>query len=169
MTHDYSLSVLRRAYGPWIGEGAVTKIGDNCFIGMNSIILMGAQIGDNVIVGAGSVVHGYIPNNVVIAGNPAKIICTLEEHYNKRCESTKHEAIACAKRFKECFGKNPTPKDLEGFKFLFLPRDKELVQKINLGFKCNGDRPEEVEEAFYHTQPLWENFDEFLREAGLSE
>lgn len=45
---------------------------------------MGTQLGNNVIVGAGSVVHGKFPDNVVIAGNPAKIICTLEEHYNNR-------------------------------------------------------------------------------------
>ncbi len=49
-------------------------IGDNCFIGMNSIILKGTSLGNNVIVGAGSVVHGSFPDNCIIAGNPAKII-----------------------------------------------------------------------------------------------
>ena len=84
LTHDYSLSVIRRVYGEWVGEGAETIIGENCFIGVNSILLMGTQLGNNVIVGAGSVVHGKFPDNVVIAGNPARIICTLEEHYKKR-------------------------------------------------------------------------------------
>lgn len=53
-------------------------IGDDCFIGMNSIILKGTELGKNVIVGAGSVVHGTFPDNCVIAGNPAKIIKYLE-------------------------------------------------------------------------------------------
>lgn len=53
------------------------KIGDNCFIGMNSIILKGTTLGDNVVVGAGSVVHGNFPDNCIIAGNPAKIIKVL--------------------------------------------------------------------------------------------
>lgn len=50
------------------------RIGDNCFIGMNSIILKGTTIGNNVVVGAGSVVHGTFPDNCIIAGNPARII-----------------------------------------------------------------------------------------------
>lgn len=53
---------------------APIRIGDNCFIGMNSIILKGTTLGNNVIVGAGSVVHGTFPDNCIIAGNPAKII-----------------------------------------------------------------------------------------------
>lgn len=49
-------------------------IGDGCFIGANSIILKGTTLGNNVVVGAGSVVHGKFPDNVIIAGNPAKIV-----------------------------------------------------------------------------------------------
>ena len=52
-------------------------IGDDCFIGMNSIILKGTTLGNNVIVGAGSVVHGQFPDNCIVAGNPAKIIKML--------------------------------------------------------------------------------------------
>ena len=46
----------------------------NCFIGCNSIILKGSKISEGSIVGAGSVVSGIFPKNVIIAGNPAKII-----------------------------------------------------------------------------------------------
>jgi acetyltransferase-like isoleucine patch superfamily enzyme len=55
------------------------KIGNNCFIGMNSIILKGTEIGDNSIIGAGSVVSGKFPDNVVVAGNPAKIIKYIKQ------------------------------------------------------------------------------------------
>ena len=47
------------------------KIGDNCWIGANSIILPGVTIGDMTVVAAGSVVTREIPSNVMVAGNPA--------------------------------------------------------------------------------------------------
>lgn len=50
------------------------EIGDDCFIGAECIILKGTKIGRNCVVGAGSVVSGTFPDNVIIAGNPAKII-----------------------------------------------------------------------------------------------
>jgi acetyltransferase-like isoleucine patch superfamily enzyme len=53
-----------------------TFVGCNCFIGVKSIILPGIRIGDEVIVGAGSVVTKDVPSNSVVVGNPAKIIRT---------------------------------------------------------------------------------------------
>lgn len=53
---------------------APIRIGKNCFIGCNVLILKGSEIGDNCVVGAGAVVSGKFEENCVIAGNPAKII-----------------------------------------------------------------------------------------------
>ena len=58
---------------------APVVIGDNVFIGMNSIILKGTTIGNNCVVGAGSIVHGTFEDNCVIAGNPAKVIKVFEK------------------------------------------------------------------------------------------
>ena len=51
-----------------------TCIGTNCFIGYGAVLLPGSVLGDNCIVGANSVVKGFFPNYVMIAGNPARII-----------------------------------------------------------------------------------------------
>ncbi len=53
-------------------------IGDNCWIGGNSVICPGVTLGDNVVVGAGAVVTKSFGDNVVIAGNPAKVIKTID-------------------------------------------------------------------------------------------
>lgn len=55
------------------------KIGNNCFIGARAFIMPGVEIGENTIVGANSLVTKSFPANVVVGGNPAKIICTVEE------------------------------------------------------------------------------------------
>lgn len=59
------------------------NIGDNVFIGAESVVLPGVTIGDNVIIGANSTVTRDIPANSVAAGSPARVICTLEEYLNK--------------------------------------------------------------------------------------
>ncbi|ODN05885.1 Maltose O-acetyltransferase [Orchesella cincta] len=55
------------------------KIGNNCWLGGGAIICPGVTIGNNVIVGAGAVVTKSFPDNVVIAGNPAKVIRHMPE------------------------------------------------------------------------------------------
>lgn len=62
--------------------GRVT-IGSNVFIGAESVVLPGVTIGDNVIIGANSTVTHDIPEGMVAAGTPARVICTLEEYLNK--------------------------------------------------------------------------------------
>lgn len=57
--------------------GKPVTIGDNCWIGGRAVINPGVTLGDNVIVGSGSVVTKSFPSNVIIAGNPAKIIRKL--------------------------------------------------------------------------------------------
>ncbi len=53
-----------------------TYLGDYCFVGSRTIILPGVRIGNEVVIGSGSVVTKDIPSNCIAAGNPAKIIKT---------------------------------------------------------------------------------------------
>lgn len=59
------------------------KIGSNVYIGTNSLIMPGVTVGDNVLVAAGSVVTHSVPSNVVIGGNPAHVICSFDDYYQK--------------------------------------------------------------------------------------
>ncbi|VVP27732.1 2,3,4,5-tetrahydropyridine-2,6-dicarboxylate N-acetyltransferase [Pseudomonas fluorescens] len=63
LAHDMSRNV-----------SSTVRIGKNCFIGANAIIMPGVAVGDSVVVGSGAVVTKSVPNNVIVAGNPAKII-----------------------------------------------------------------------------------------------
>lgn len=63
LTHDACRSIKLDTY-----------IGCNCFVGASVIIMPGVRIGDEVIIGAGSVVTKDVPSNCIVVGNPARII-----------------------------------------------------------------------------------------------
>ena len=73
ITHDGGIWVARDQE-PDLDVMATIQVGNNVFIGAKSIILPGANIGDDCVVGAGSVVRGEIPSGSVVAGVPAKVI-----------------------------------------------------------------------------------------------
>ena len=82
LTHDNSVIKCNLDATDYFGR---IIIGDHCFIGVRCILLPGVELGERTIVGAGSVVTKSFPQgNVVIAGNPAKVICTVEEFRNKK-------------------------------------------------------------------------------------
>lgn len=88
LVHDYSIRTACRAYHVAFdkvqkGEIKPVILKENCFIGAKSIILPGAVIGANSIIGAGSIVKGCIPDNVVAAGNPCRVINSLKEYLAK--------------------------------------------------------------------------------------
>lgn len=59
------------------------SIGDYVYIGNDAKIMPGVSIGDNVLIAAGSIVTKSIPSNIVVAGNPAKYVCTVEEYIDR--------------------------------------------------------------------------------------
>lgn len=163
LTHDYSRSVLRRVYGDVIGEAGKTVIGNNVFIGMNSVILMGTHIGNNVIVGAGSVVSGNIPDNCVVAGNPAKVIRTLEQHYEIRKAKSIDEAKLFARSYKEKYKKWPDAKTMDCFFPLYMPRNEEILRKNGIHTKLNGDDEHDIIQCFLRSEPYYEDYESFLK------
>lgn len=70
-----------------------TVIGDNVFVGAYSIIMPGVKIGNNVVIGSGSVVTKNVPDNSVVAGNPARIISTYDDYISKHMKQMKKSSV----------------------------------------------------------------------------
>jgi acetyltransferase-like isoleucine patch superfamily enzyme len=82
LCHEHVKRDPRDSKDPWVTN---TYIGKNCFIGIRAAIMPGVRIGDEVIVGAMSVVTKDVPSNCIVVGNPARIIRT-NIHMNCRAE-----------------------------------------------------------------------------------
>lgn len=81
LTHDNS--IIKMAEGVTDTFGTIC-IGDNCFIGANTVILPGVTLADNIIVAAGSVVtKSFHEEKIIIGGNPAKKVSTWETSLEK--------------------------------------------------------------------------------------
>jgi len=83
VTHDGGCWLFRDQV-PDLNCFGKIEIEDNCFIGINAIILPNVTIGRNSIVGAGSVVTTSIPPGSVAAGVPARVIATSEDYRMRR-------------------------------------------------------------------------------------
>ncbi|SFH63866.1 transferase hexapeptide (six repeat-containing protein) [Pisciglobus halotolerans] len=65
-------------------------IGNNVWIGAHAVLLPGVKIGENTVIGAGSVVTKDLPDNVIAVGNPCRVIREINEedrrYYHKKME-----------------------------------------------------------------------------------
>ncbi|KAA0118498.1 capsule biosynthesis protein CapG [Mycolicibacterium sp. P9-22] len=78
-THDGGVWVIRHKH-PEIDVVRPIHVGDNVYFGYGCLVMPGATIGNNVVVGAGSVVAGTIPDNSVVGGVPARVIKSVAEY-----------------------------------------------------------------------------------------
>lgn len=154
---------MKDHYGEVLGSSGKVTIGNNCFIGMNSVILKGTQIGDNVIVGAGSIVTGgTYPSNCVIAGNPARVICTLEKYKEKREKAQLQEAVELFKEYYKVYHKVPSKDVLAEFFWLFEPREELTNESFISQMNC-VDNFNDSMEVFLKSKPLFGSYEEFAR------
>lgn len=119
LTHGYDWSVLKGVYGEVLGSAGQVEIGNNVFIGMHTTILKGVHIGNNVIIGANALVNKDIPDNCVVAGNPCRIVMSLEKYYEKRKAAQLDEAIEMVKLYRQRTGKEVNENVLREFFWLF--------------------------------------------------
>jgi acetyltransferase-like isoleucine patch superfamily enzyme len=87
LTHDGGHWVTEADF-PTANRFGRIKVGSRVFIGARAILLPGVTIGDNVVVGAGSVVTHDVPSDVVVAGVPARVVSSIGDYNAKvRAES----------------------------------------------------------------------------------
>lgn len=166
LAHDYSRSVVRKRDGINIGGSAPTVIGDNCFIGIKATILMGSKIGNNCIIGACSLVHGEFPDDCVIAGNPARVICSIEEYKEKRLKRIEKEAVDCVRQTLKNTGKLPTIKQMgDGFAWMYLPRNEDSIKCYPEFFALAGDDQKLVISDFLKSKPRFDSYETFIKYA----
>lgn len=163
LCHDYSRSVVLQSEMGHFGEARETVIGDNVFIGTHAIVLMGSNIGANSIIGAGAVVSGSWPEGSVIAGNPAKLVCSLSEFASKRHERELESAVAYASTYKKRNGCWPSVNQMSNaFAWLYLPHSEETLHKCPGLFTLNGVDPNVLKKEFLRSQPKFDSFQDFL-------
>lgn len=80
VTHDNSILKVLDPMTDVVGK---ITVGNRCFVGQNSMLMLGVTLGENCVVGAGSVVTHSFPPHSVVAGNPARKICTTEQMAEK--------------------------------------------------------------------------------------
>ena len=161
LTHGFDWSVIKGKYGDILGSSGGVEIGDNVFIGMNSIVLKGCHIGNNVIIGAGSVITHSIKSDSVVAGNPARVLMSLDDYYQKRKLAQEEEAKELVQQFRIITGKEPSERELHEFFFLFTDNADNLNPLYNSMLNICGNRSHSID-ILQSRKAKYKSFNDFL-------
>lgn len=170
LTHGYDWSVFKGKYGDVLGSAGRVKIGSNVFIGMNATILKGVTIGDNVVIGANSLINKDVPSDCVVAGNPQRVICGIDEYLEKR----RTAQVAEAADLYDCWRRNspggkrgevPPKEVFREFFWLFedrgAPRTGWSDPSFGKAMRLGGTYEKSCE-RFSRSKPLFAGYEEFL-------
>lgn len=150
LTHGYDWVVLRNLYGDMLASSGPVTLGNNLFIGFNTTILKGVSIGDNCIIGANSVVTRDIPANSVAVGCPARVVCSIEDYYQKRKAAQLPEAAAYVQSIRQNHGREPVVKDFwEEFPLFIDGQGDELGLPVRRQFGPRYDQFKQTHKAPY--------------------
>jgi hypothetical protein len=162
LTHDWVTKVFIQSGREFLPSSGRVTIGNNVSTGQHVMVLKGVTIGDNVFIGAGSIVTKDIPANSIAVGAPCKVVMSLEDYYQKRLGQHETEALDYAKSIAERFGRKPTPADFWEEFPLFVSGDEidsypEIPIRRQLG--------KSYEEYVKSHKAKFESFDAFIEAA----
>ena len=166
LTHDFVSGVFIHSNRCFLPSSGKVTIGNNCGFGRNVMILKGVSIGDNVFVGANSVVNKDIPSNSIAVGNPCKVVKSLEEFYQIRKEKCVEEAFIYARSIKERFGRLPVASDFwEEFPLFVDGKDVDSYPMIPIKRQLGP-----MYDEYCKSHKAWFNgLNDFLKAAGIYE
>ena len=129
---------------------------------MNAIIMRGVTVGDNVVIGAGSVITKDCEANSVYAGNPARRIMSIEEYRTKRDSAQFAEAKTLAQEYFKCYGQKPCMEEFREYFMLFCDdRSAADIPTFRSQMMTSDNYAESV--AYMQThKPMFENYESFL-------
>lgn len=168
MTHDWASMVFRAKFNDLVNSSGAVSIGSNVYFGTNVVILKGVSIGDNCVIGAGSIVSKNIPANSVAAGIPCKVICSIDEYYNKRKSVALKEAVEYVRSIYSRFGRRPYLQEMREEFIYFVNAENASFyegQGIPVRFQL-GDSYDEWMKV--HPTSMFSDFDSFV-DYALSE
>lgn len=160
LTHDYVAGVMRNVYHDFLNSSGKVVIGNNVGTGYNVTILKGVTIGDNCFIAANSLVTKDVPSNVIIGGQPARILCTLEEYYTKRKSQCITEALEYARSIKERFHRQPVASDFWEEFHLFI--DNENLNDFDKTIMVSQLGEENFDKWLLNHKRVFSNLDDFL-------
>lgn len=166
LTHDFATSVITNVYGEFLPSAGKVKIGNNVYFAQKCTVMKGVTIGDNCIIGYGSLVTKDIPCNSVVAGSPARVICTLEEYYEKRKTKALEESLVVANEIEKYYKRKPVPTDFRE-EFVYFVSGNEVEKYPELPIKNQLSTMGDCFDRWVreHKAP-YKNFDEFLNAAN---
>ena len=161
LQHGYDWAVLQKKYGDVLGSCSKVKIGNNVFIGTETTILKGVTIGDDVIIGAKSLVNKNCIEPGVYAGNPVRFIMSLEDYYEKRKSKQIEEAKELVREYYKQYKKYPEKELLREFFWLFEDNYDELNDTFKDVIKLEGNE-EFSKKVFNNHKKEFDSYESFL-------
>ena len=162
LTHDYATGVFLRKYNDFVNSSGAVVIGNNIVFGTDVVVLKGVEIGENCIIGAGSIVSKSIPANSVAIGRPAKVVCSVDDFYERRKRESINEAFEYANSIIQRFHREPYYEEFyEEFPLFVDSRNIDKYPKLPIARQL-GDSYE----AWLKThKAVFSDFNEFLEAA----
>ncbi len=161
LTHGYDWCVFHKKYGDILGSVGKVKISDNVFIGIGTTLLPGTEVGENVIVGAGSLVKGKLLANSLYAGVPARRICSVDDYMKKRGDLQLSEAVCLVNEYIKVYGIDPPIEVMHEHFWLFENKLMGLNKVFDEKLRLRGNY-EISSKKFEQNKPQFNGYEEFL-------